>query len=627
MTLWIVLGLMLAVAVVVVLFPQIRKRRSAPRSRRDYDVAVYADQLRELKTDVERGVLSADQETQARLEIERRVLDADTSQAILGKRTGSPIFSAIGASILLAFIPGFALGIYLWRGSPEVPSRIAEIPPVSVEAPGQAPDVGVAVEELAARLREQPENLDGWLLLGRSYIILGRHSEAVLAYRQAAALAPADSSVQSRLGESMVMAAEGFVTPSARGVFEVALEVALEVEPRDAAAQYYVALAAAQDGRLQDAYDGWRTLALDAAADAPWLGDVRERLVGLAGELGLEPGAALAGIPAGPAPVQTAARGPSEADIAAAAAMTPQEQRAMIRGMVEGLAARLEENPNDREGWLRLAQSYEVLGEPAKAAAARARAETAGVAASSAPRGPTQEDMAAAAEMAPEDRRAMIRGMVEGLAARLEENPDDRDGWLQLARSYEVLGEPELAAEARARAEAAARPEETARGPSQEDIAAAADLAPEDRMAMVRDMVEGLAARLEANPEDREGWLRLARSYDVLGEYQRALDALAVAAQRFPDDADILADYGQALIEDAGPGAPVPEAAVSAYRRVLEVNSGHADALFITGLGAAQAGRTEEAVEVWRRLLTVLDPAAAPHAEVKRRIEALEAGQ
>ena len=532
MTLWVVLILMLVIALVVVLFPQLRKRRRAPRSRRDYDVAIYADQLREVKTDVERGVLSADQETQARLEIERRVLDADASQTILGKRSGSPLFSAVGASILLAFIPGFALGIYLWRGSPDVPSQFAEIPPVTAEAPGQAPEVGVtaeagqapevgvAVEELVARLREQPENLDGWLLLGRSYIVLGRHSEAVRAYREAAGLAPGDATVQSRLGESMVMAAEGFVTPAAREVFAVALGV----EPRDPAARYYLALAAAQDGDPQAAFDGWRALALDASADAPWLGDVRERLIGLAGELGLDADDALAGIPAGPATVQTAGRGPSQEDIEAAAEMTPAQRQAMIRGMVEGLAARLEENPNDPQGWLRLAQSYEVLGE-------------------------------------------------------------------------------------------------------QDDIAAAAELAPEDRLAMVRGMVEGLAARLADDPNDREGWLRLARSYEVLGEYRDALDTLGGAAQRFPNDVAILAEYARALIEEAGPGAAVPDTAVALYRRVLEADGGNPDALFITGLAEAQAGRAEEAVAVWRRLVAVLDPASPAHAEVNRRIEALEAGQ
>jgi cytochrome c-type biogenesis protein CcmH len=66
--------------------------------------------------------------------------------------------------------------------------------------------------------------------------------------------------------------------------------------------------------------------------------------------------------------------------------------------------------------------------------------------------------MEAAAEMSAEERGQMIRSMVERLAARLEDQPDDREGWLRLGRAYEVLGEPDKARDARARAEALAKP-------------------------------------------------------------------------------------------------------------------------------------------------------------------------
>ena len=62
-----------------------------------------------------------------------------------------------------------------------------------------------------------------------------------------------------------------------------------------------------------------------------------------------------------------------------------------------------------------------------------------------APRGPSAADVEAMQDLSPEDRTAFIRSMVEGLAARLEEQPDDPDGWLRLARSYAVLGEAEAA--------------------------------------------------------------------------------------------------------------------------------------------------------------------------------------
>ncbi|MDA0338545.1 MAG: tetratricopeptide repeat protein, partial [Proteobacteria bacterium] len=61
------------------------------------------------------------------------------------------------------------------------------------------------------------------------------------------------------------------------------------------------------------------------------------------------------------------------------------------------------------------------------------------------PRGPTAEDMAAAQQMSAEGRTEMIRGMVEGLAARLEESPDDLEGWQRLGRAYGVLGETDKA--------------------------------------------------------------------------------------------------------------------------------------------------------------------------------------
>jgi cytochrome c-type biogenesis protein CcmH len=70
-----------------------------------------------------------------------------------------------------------------------------------------------------------------------------------------------------------------------------------------------------------------------------------------------------------------AAPGPTPQDVAAAQAMSPEERQAMIRGMVDRLAARLEQSPNDKEGWTRLAHAYDVLGEKEKAQAARLRAE------------------------------------------------------------------------------------------------------------------------------------------------------------------------------------------------------------------------------------------------------------
>jgi len=110
----------------------------------------------------------------------------------------------------------------------------------------------------------------------------------------------------------------------------------------------------------------WTNLLAVSAAEAPWRAEVeaRRRAAAEAGGIDLT-----AVKPAFESPL----KGPTAADMDAAAQMTPEERRQMIRSMVEGLAARLEETPDDLDGWRRLARAYRVLGETEKADNADAR--------------------------------------------------------------------------------------------------------------------------------------------------------------------------------------------------------------------------------------------------------------
>ena len=99
------------------------------------------------------------------------------------------------------------------------------------------------------------------------------------------------------------------------------------------------------------------------------------------------------------------------------------------------------------------------------------------------------------------------------------------------------------AALARLEGPPAGAPEATvaARGPTAEDVEAAAAMTPDERMAMIGDMVDTLAARLESDPDDAEGWARLIRSYMVLGRTDEANAALAKARGEFDGEAEKLA--------------------------------------------------------------------------------------
>jgi cytochrome c-type biogenesis protein CcmH len=148
----------------------------------------------------------------------------------------------------------------------------------------------------------------------------------------------------------------------------------------------------------------------------------------------------------------------------------------------------------------------------------------------------------------------MIRGMVDRLAARLKQDGSAVNGWLQLVRSYKVLGEPEKAraAAADARQALAGDPEKLQRLNAAlqqlEDNAGAPTPAPApNEAAPMQDMVARLAERLKASGSNPEGWLMLVRSYATLGEKDKATAAISDARHALADDPGKLEQFNSAL--------------------------------------------------------------------------------
>ena len=224
-------------------------------------------------------------------------------------------------------------------------------------------DLGKAAAKIEAHLKDHPEDLTGWLLLARTEITLGQYAEAAEAYRHAADLSGRRADIVGDWGEAQVLAANGTVTPAAREAFQAAL-ADKESAPRS---RYYLALAQSQQGDAKAALQGWVDLAADSPADAEWLPLLRQRIAEAAAALGVDP-----------ANLKTSSGMPSQAAVAATAQAnadaSPEERHAMILAMVGNLAARLEQQPDDVEGWARLGRSYIVLGEPQKAREAYAHA-------------------------------------------------------------------------------------------------------------------------------------------------------------------------------------------------------------------------------------------------------------
>jgi cytochrome c-type biogenesis protein CcmH len=343
---WLFAAFFSLLALALILLPGLRGARAAP-GRTAYDRAVYKDQLAEIARDVERGVMTEAEAAAARLEVERRLLSTrDDAPAVEAGGMPRLWLGAIGVGAVSA-----AILAYLALGSPGVPDQ-----PIAARVPADAPkDFAESAERLAARLTANPDDVEGWILLARTQAVLERYAAAAESYRRAMALSGDRAEAAAGYGEMLVLSSDGVVTPAARQAFEKAVAG----DPANAPARYYLALAAAQAGRPAEAIEAWRKLEAEAPPDAPWRETLRQKIEQTAREAGL--------------PIPEAPRGPSAGDIAAAQRMNPEERQKMIRSMVENLAARLEESPEDAAGWQRLGRAYRVLGEKDKAEAALAR--------------------------------------------------------------------------------------------------------------------------------------------------------------------------------------------------------------------------------------------------------------
>jgi cytochrome c-type biogenesis protein CcmH len=360
MLLALALAAMTAIAVATVVPPLMNGTRPI-HERAAFDSVVYRQQLKELERDVVHGLISESQMAAAQLEIERRLLAADRQPAAPPARSGLRRLVAIALPLAM---PALAGGLYLALGSPNLPDQpyAARESERTLVAKSQLElvETAAALEEKLTHDSDDPQD---WLLLAGARAALGQWGKSTEAYRHAIALTKGRPDVLAGYGEVLVMAAGGFVTPEAREAFDAALAR----DPRSVAARYYLALDAAQAGRAKIAIDSWQALAAETAAGSPLREDLKARIAETARTANL-PVPALAPPPA--------VSGPTADDMAQAAQMTTEQRQEVIKGMVAGLAARLQAHPDDPEGWLKLAHAYSVLGERDKAVDAYEQAAT-----------------------------------------------------------------------------------------------------------------------------------------------------------------------------------------------------------------------------------------------------------
>lgn len=198
---------MVAVAVAWVLVPLLRRRDARDVDRDASNVAILRDQLAELDGDLARGAISPASHEQARRELERRVLEEVSAApgGATGER-GTPW----AAAVLAGLVPVAAVLLYLVIGTPD-----ALGPQAQVSAAGEGghqvtrEQVEKMVADLAARLEQEPDNVNGWVVLARSYAVMNRHGDAVKAYERVIQLVPNDPDLLADYADALAVTSGG----------------------------------------------------------------------------------------------------------------------------------------------------------------------------------------------------------------------------------------------------------------------------------------------------------------------------------------------------------------------------------------------------------------------------------
>jgi cytochrome c-type biogenesis protein CcmH len=362
MLFWISSALLTVVVAVLLLLPLLRASARATRYD-EGEAAVYRDQLQELERDKAAGLISADDADYARAEIGRRLL------AIAGRETTSDDREAgkgdadkatsprrrrytVSQAFILLCLPVIGLAGYLEIGSPGTPDA-----PLAARIENPDDDVDLLVAKVERHLASNPEDGNGWNVLAPVYFRVGRYDDAELAFRNAIRILGPDAERMNGLGETVVMRNDGIVTDDA----QMAFQAALKLQPNNPRADFYLALALEQSGRRADALAAFQEIAKASPPTAPWMPLINQHIA--ANSAGVPLANAPAGATAGnAATANPAAPGnPSAEDIANAQSMSEADRGEMIRGMVASLDARLKEDPNNFEGWMRLVRSYAML--------------------------------------------------------------------------------------------------------------------------------------------------------------------------------------------------------------------------------------------------------------------------
>lgn len=270
---WIIASLMVFVALGLTLPPLIKRRPPPAGAGDDLNVAIYHQRLGAIDAEVEREELSPEAAHEAREELQRQLLDDLDDTGEPGEDPRNTASGTWVAFIVAAGLPMLVFGLYLVLGTPRALTESARMGDATTAgAENRMPhSIEEMVTRLEARLREQPDDPDGWVMLGRSYAATDRLADARHALEEANRLRPDDPLTLTAYAEVLA----GLQGDRLDGDPVRLIERALEIEPNFARALWLAGIAAFRGGDFDLAVQYWQRILDQGGLDEAQTREVR----------------------------------------------------------------------------------------------------------------------------------------------------------------------------------------------------------------------------------------------------------------------------------------------------------------------------------------------------------------
>ncbi|MCW8901132.1 MAG: c-type cytochrome biogenesis protein CcmI [Gammaproteobacteria bacterium] len=272
---WVLAIAMVVIALVFLLRPLRLDSNQSDIDRTAQNVAIAKERLLELKQELEEGVITQEAYEQTQQELEQSLLnDVEQIPAENIKLTNTQPYNRFAQLALIISVPVLAVALYASLGQPDLingTKQETETAHTSADGKTQLGSVEDMVEKLAQRLKEEPNNAEGWFMLARSYMSMNRYKEAVAALEKTNQLVPDNAVVMLRYADALTMLRGGQMSGKP---FEL-VKRAVELSPDNPTGLWLIGMGYEEQGAYKKAISYWNQL-LPLLTDEPSKAEVNK---------------------------------------------------------------------------------------------------------------------------------------------------------------------------------------------------------------------------------------------------------------------------------------------------------------------------------------------------------------